>query len=91
MSLCVKLEPFNLVVNRTRIPVCNAFVFTFFFSSASVEEENPEFWRSKARASLQSVLDRKLNTNVAKNIVFFLGDGKNKYSFSLLHSKTKEE
>lgn len=44
-------------------------------SSAKVEEENPEFWRSQARTSLQSVLDRKLNTNVAKNIVFFLGDG----------------
>ncbi|XP_069003368.1 alkaline phosphatase, tissue-nonspecific isozyme [Embiotoca jacksoni] len=44
-------------------------------SIAKVEEENPEFWRSQARKSLQSVLDRKLNTNVAKNILFFLGDG----------------
>uniref|UniRef100_A0A7N6C1X7 Alkaline phosphatase n=1 Tax=Anabas testudineus TaxID=64144 RepID=A0A7N6C1X7_ANATE len=38
-------------------------------------EENPEFWRSQAQKTLQSVLDRKLNTNVAKNILFFLGDG----------------
>lgn len=45
----------------------------FFFS---VEEENPEFWRSKAKQTLQSVLDRKLNTNVAKNVILFLGDGK---------------
>lgn len=40
-----------------------------------VEEENPEFWRSQAQKTLQSVLGRKLNTNVAKNIVLFLGDG----------------
>ncbi|XP_062328344.1 alkaline phosphatase, tissue-nonspecific isozyme [Osmerus eperlanus] len=40
-----------------------------------VEEENPEFWRSQAKKSLQAVLDRKLNTNVAKNILLFLGDG----------------
>ncbi|XP_068441942.1 alkaline phosphatase, tissue-nonspecific isozyme [Clinocottus analis] len=44
-------------------------------SGAKVEEENPEFWRSQARRTLQSALDRKLNTNVAKNILFFLGDG----------------
>lgn len=41
-----------------------------------MEEENPEFWRSRAQRTLQSALDRKLNTNVAKNILFFLGDGK---------------
>lgn len=42
---------------------------------ASVEEENPEFWRSLAGKDLQEALDRKLNTNVAKNILLFLGDG----------------
>lgn len=40
-----------------------------------VEEENPEFWRSQARETLQSALNRKINTNVAKNVVLFLGDG----------------
>ncbi|CAK6965433.1 Hypothetical predicted protein [Scomber scombrus] len=44
-------------------------------SDAKVEEENPEFWRSQAKKTLQSALERKLNTNVAKNILFFLGDG----------------
>uniref|UniRef100_A0AAX7SPN8 Alkaline phosphatase n=1 Tax=Astatotilapia calliptera TaxID=8154 RepID=A0AAX7SPN8_ASTCA len=29
----------------------------------------------QARKTLQAALDRKLNTNVAKNILFFLGDG----------------
>ncbi|KAG7322225.1 hypothetical protein KOW79_015083 [Hemibagrus wyckioides] len=40
-----------------------------------LDEENPEFWRSQAQATLNSALRRKLNTNVAKNIVLFLGDG----------------
>ncbi|KTF94850.1 hypothetical protein cypCar_00039429 [Cyprinus carpio] len=44
-------------------------------SSGSVEEENPEFWRSSAQNTLRSALSRKLNSNVAKNIVLFLGDG----------------
>ncbi|XP_068601826.1 alkaline phosphatase, tissue-nonspecific isozyme [Brachionichthys hirsutus] len=47
----------------------------FGLTNAKVEEENPEFWRSQARRTLQSALDRKLNTNVAKNILVFLGDG----------------
>uniref|UniRef100_A0A3Q2DAG0 Alkaline phosphatase n=1 Tax=Cyprinodon variegatus TaxID=28743 RepID=A0A3Q2DAG0_CYPVA len=48
----------------------------------SVEEENPEFWRSKAKQTLQSILDRKLNTNVAKNVVLFLGDGMGMTTFT---------
>uniref|UniRef100_A0A3Q2Y532 Alkaline phosphatase n=1 Tax=Hippocampus comes TaxID=109280 RepID=A0A3Q2Y532_HIPCM len=40
-----------------------------------IEEENPEFWRSQAKKTLQTALNRKHNTNVAKNILFFLGDG----------------
>ncbi|KAL6472013.1 hypothetical protein MHYP_G00206630 [Metynnis hypsauchen] len=57
-------------------------VFTLFsllatvgLSTASVEEKNPEFWRAQAQTTLKSALSRKLNTNVAKNIVLFLGDG----------------
>ncbi|RXN16886.1 alkaline phosphatase-like protein [Labeo rohita] len=44
-------------------------------SSGSVEEENPEFWRTSAQNTLRSALSRNLNTNVAKNVVLFLGDG----------------
>ncbi|TKS81438.1 Alkaline phosphatase, tissue-nonspecific isozyme [Collichthys lucidus] len=58
------------------LTILSLFVLLAFgSSSAKVEEENSEFWRSQAQKSLQSVLDRKLNTNVAKNILFFLGDG----------------
>lgn len=76
--LYLHVKPFDRLFNETlkcmlMLPVHD--IFFLHFSSPSVEEENPEFWRSQARTSLQSVLDRKLNTNVAKNIVFFLGDG----------------
>ncbi|XP_037124364.1 alkaline phosphatase, tissue-nonspecific isozyme [Syngnathus acus] len=47
----------------------------FGTTAAKVEEENPEFWRSQAKKTLQTALNRKQNTNVAKNILFFLGDG----------------
>ncbi|KAJ4936070.1 hypothetical protein JOQ06_017594 [Pogonophryne albipinna] len=50
-------------------------LLAFSSCSAKDQEENPEFWRSQARVTLQSGLDRKLNTNVPKNILFFLGDG----------------
>uniref|UniRef100_A0A4W5PBI3 Alkaline phosphatase n=1 Tax=Hucho hucho TaxID=62062 RepID=A0A4W5PBI3_9TELE len=43
--------------------------------SGPVEEENPEFWRAQGAKALQAALNRKLNTNVAKNIMLFLGDG----------------
>nr|XP_029529932.1 alkaline phosphatase, placental type-like [Oncorhynchus nerka] len=43
--------------------------------TAKVEEENPEFWRAQGAKALQAALNRKLNTNVAKNIMLFLGDG----------------
>ncbi|XP_005805943.1 alkaline phosphatase-like [Xiphophorus maculatus] len=55
--------------------VALVLLVTLGSSRAKVEEENPEFWRSKATQTLQSVLDRKLNTNVAKNVILFLGDG----------------
>ncbi|XP_038129042.1 alkaline phosphatase, tissue-nonspecific isozyme isoform X2 [Cyprinodon tularosa] len=55
---------------------------TLGISGAKVEEENPEFWRSKAKQTLQSILDRKLNTNVAKNVVLFLGDGMGMTTFT---------
>lgn len=46
-----------------------------FVFVCEVDEENPEFWRAQARATLSSALRRKLNTDVAKNVVLFLGDG----------------
>ncbi|KAJ0022411.1 hypothetical protein NQD34_009901 [Periophthalmus magnuspinnatus] len=44
-------------------------------SIAKVEEEDPEYWRAQARQALKATLSRKTNTNVAKNVILFLGDG----------------
>ncbi|MGH0144688.1 UNVERIFIED_CONTAM: hypothetical protein FKN15_036172 [Acipenser sinensis] len=38
-------------------------------------EEDPRFWRTQAQDTLRRALNLRHNTNVAKNIVFFLGDG----------------
>ncbi|XP_046891984.1 alkaline phosphatase, tissue-nonspecific isozyme [Hypomesus transpacificus] len=59
-----------------RLPsLCLCLLLGSGLTIGKVEEENPEFWISQAKKSLQAVLDRKLNTNVAKNILLFLGDG----------------
>ncbi|KAM3616456.1 uncharacterized protein V6R79_018320 [Siganus canaliculatus] len=63
-------------MESVRVAILALFLLLVFGrSTANVEEENPEFWRSQAQKTLQSALDRNLNTNVAKNILFFLGDG----------------
>uniref|UniRef100_A0A672MR66 Alkaline phosphatase n=1 Tax=Sinocyclocheilus grahami TaxID=75366 RepID=A0A672MR66_SINGR len=50
--------------------------YVFILSSCTkLMCENPEFWRSSAQNTLCSALSRKHNTNVAKNILLFLGDG----------------
>ena len=33
------------------------------------------FWNKHAQDQLKSILNRPLNTNVAKNVILFLGDG----------------
>ncbi|XP_070615486.1 alkaline phosphatase, tissue-nonspecific isozyme [Erythrolamprus reginae] len=40
------------------------------------KEKDPQFWRLQAQETLQRALTlQKLNTNVAKNVILFLGDG----------------
>uniref|UniRef100_A0A8D0GJB1 Alkaline phosphatase n=1 Tax=Sphenodon punctatus TaxID=8508 RepID=A0A8D0GJB1_SPHPU len=42
----------------------------------SEKEKNPQYWREQAQQTLKKALKlQKLNTNVAKNIIMFLGDG----------------
>ncbi|XP_077397317.1 alkaline phosphatase, tissue-nonspecific isozyme [Festucalex cinctus] len=60
----------------TKVSMLTLFLLVVFGTTAAkVEEENPEFWRSQAKDTLQAALNRRQNTNVAKNILFFLGDG----------------
>ncbi|KAI5093490.1 alkaline phosphatase, tissue-nonspecific isozyme isoform X2 [Silurus meridionalis] len=39
------------------------------------QEKNPEFWNSWAQRTLVNALREELNTNYAKNLILFLGDG----------------
>ncbi|XP_075046347.1 alkaline phosphatase, tissue-nonspecific isozyme [Mixophyes fleayi] len=40
------------------------------------KEKNPEYWRKQAQDTLRNALAlQKLNTNPAKNVIMFLGDG----------------
>lgn len=34
-----------------------------------------EFWNSMAQENLKRVLQKQWNTNIAKNVILFLGDG----------------
>lgn len=39
------------------------------------EEKDPEFWNKQARLDIDYNLRRQENKRIAKNVVFFLGDG----------------
>ena len=40
------------------------------------KERDPSYWRQQAQETLKNALKlQKLNTNVAKNVIMFLGDG----------------
>ncbi|XP_043851698.1 alkaline phosphatase, tissue-nonspecific isozyme-like [Dromiciops gliroides] len=46
------------------------------FSLVPEKEKNPQYWRDQAQQTLQHALKlQNLNTNVAKNVILFLGDG----------------
>ncbi|XP_019626950.1 PREDICTED: alkaline phosphatase-like [Branchiostoma belcheri] len=38
-------------------------------------EKDAEYWKESAQAAIQNILANQLNTNVAKNVIMFLGDG----------------
>lgn len=40
------------------------------------QEKDPEFWNSWAQRTLVKALKEERNTNIAKNLILFLGDGK---------------
>ncbi|XP_022104185.1 alkaline phosphatase-like [Acanthaster planci] len=52
-------------------------LFVFLLTIARVEAQDAAFWNNQARQTLQNALnrERKVNKNVAKNVVFFVGDG----------------
>lgn len=44
--------------------------------SPAEREKDPEYWRRQAQETLRNALRlQRLNQNVAKNLILFLGDG----------------
>lgn len=39
------------------------------------DDMKPEKWNKNGKDNIDRILNRKLNTKVAKNILFYLGDG----------------
>lgn len=46
-----------------------------FVSSDLLDEQNKVYWNKVGNKELQTALKMKTNTNVAKNVIIFLGDG----------------
>lgn len=47
----------------------------FKISEDYYDETSPTFWTSRAQSTLKNQLLKETNKNVAKNVIFFLGDG----------------
>ncbi|XP_038075863.1 alkaline phosphatase-like isoform X1 [Patiria miniata] len=61
------------LTTRLLVPVA----CVLFLVGGRVQSQDATFWNDQAKQTLQSALNRErtLNKNVAKNVVFFLGDG----------------
>ncbi|XP_038075849.1 alkaline phosphatase, tissue-nonspecific isozyme-like isoform X2 [Patiria miniata] len=61
------------LTTRLLVPVA----CVLFLVGGRVQSQDAKFWNDQAKQTLQNALNRErtLNKNVAKNVVFFLGDG----------------
>jgi alkaline phosphatase len=57
-------------ISTLLIFLLNTFVFSDF-----ANDLNPQKWNEQAKNTIESILNSKLNQNIAKNLVIFLGDG----------------
>lgn len=69
-------------IHKNAEPVSKEFIRKFLQTSSFDDEANQndpestsEFWIKSAQQKLQSQLAKKPNTNIAKNLIIFLGDG----------------
>lgn len=60
---------------KKKVSLKDAKSITEEFSFASEKERTSEYWTDKGQKTLSELLNRKLNNNHAKNVIFFLGDG----------------
>ena len=54
---------------------CSFLVCSSRAQQSWLEDQYPDKWNDLARNSLNSLLNKKTNKNVAKNIILYLGDG----------------
>lgn len=50
-------------------------LFKLSFAKDWSHDQSPLKWNNQAKESIEKILFRKLNKNVAKNLILFLGDG----------------
>ena len=54
---------------------CNLILLFTVTSADWSADQDPEKWNQAARNAIDSLLNRKQNKNIAKNLIMFLGDG----------------
>jgi len=50
-------------------------LFNTHESSDFFNDQNPQKWNEQAKQTIESLLKTKVNQNIAKNLIIFLGDG----------------
>lgn len=59
---------FYAIINLTVLSLSNA-------QHDWSNDQNPEKWNKLAKDTIDEILSRKLNKNIAKNLIMFIGDG----------------
>ena len=54
---------------------CNLLLLFSVTAADWSSDQDPEKWNQAARNAIDSLLNKKLNKNIAKNLIMFLGDG----------------
>ena len=52
-----------------------AMTISYLILKNSIFRADAEFWNSMAQENLKKLLQKQWNTNVAKNVILFVGDG----------------
>ncbi|KAH0503029.1 Alkaline phosphatase, tissue-nonspecific isozyme [Microtus ochrogaster] len=70
------IEPVLPTVLLSRLSLTLLGPCVLLYGVVNQKEKDPNYWRHQAQETLKNALKlQKLNTNVAKNVIMFLGDG----------------
>ena len=62
-------------INKLSLFTIFSVISIVFCAADWSEDMNPQKWMKYSKDRIDKILNRKVNGNVAKNVVFFLGDG----------------